>query len=453
MTVYYDITDVLEYAQAHSTPSGIQRASLEILSQLVNRHGPEQVRVLVYHPSLRCVASHDAAYFAGQFAFDQASFNRAFRCLVRPLDQYVTDRHGRNKKTAWHKARIGLTNIATGGQYYRKRGIGPARPGDATVGPCDNSFAFSPGDVVFVCGASWGYQPYLEFLATSRRTHGVKVVHFVHDLIPLLMPEHVVDGLTARFAAWLAHVSRNSDALLTNSKATKSDLDGWLTDHDVRLPTRIVRLAHQFGHFERAPPPAARWTVDEHVGSRVRNAARLPFVLCVGSLESRKNIWTLANVWRRIRDKLGMDTPRLVFAGNPGWLRDDFDAFLAGTGSLDGWITVLERPTDAELAHLYRSCLFSVFVSYKEGWGLPVGEGLWFGRPVVTSRVSSMPEAGGVLADYVDPTSPDSIEAAVLRLVTDGAYREARAAEIAGSALRTWTDVADDLWDELADLP
>jgi len=98
------------------------------------------------------------------------------------------------------------------------------------------------------------------------------------------------------------------------------------------------------------------------------------------------------------------------------------------------------------LAYLYRSCLFSVFISAKEGWGLPIGEGLWFGRPVVCSRGSSEPEVGGELADYEDISAPEALVEALTRLSTDIGYRERRAAQIANSKLRTWGDVSDDLW-------
>ncbi|HEY7533779.1 MAG TPA: glycosyltransferase, partial [Nitrospiraceae bacterium] len=236
---------------------------------------------------------------------------------------------------------------------------------------------------------------------------------------------------------------------LTNSQATRSDLDAWLAQNGMIVPTGVLPLAHQFVDYARgdAPPEG-----DGPIHARIRNAARIPYALCVGSIESRKNIWTLANVWKRIHARLGDSTPRLIFAGNPGWLREDFDDFIRGTGSLYGFIRILERPSDAELAYLYRRCLFSVFPSYKEGWGLPVGEGLWFGRPVVCSNTSAMPEVGGPLADYVDPTSWDSIEAALLRMITDADYRERRAAEISEARLRTWSDVADDLWNELSAL-
>jgi len=59
---------------------------------------------------------------------------------------------------------------------------------------------------------------------------------------------------------------------------------------------------------------------------------------------------------------------------------------------------LVENPSDEELAYLYKNSLFTVFPSYYEGWGLPIGESLWFGKPVVASNTSSMREVGGMLS-------------------------------------------------------
>ena len=107
--------------------------------------------------------------------------------------------------------------------------------------------------------------------------------------------------------------------------------------------------------------------------------------------------------------------------------------------------------TDGLMAHsLFKDrnfalCLFSIFVSFKEGWGLPIGESLWFGRPVICSNVSSMPEVGGNLAEYVNPYSLASIEEAVIKLSLDNEYREQKCRQIAQAHLRSWSDVALDL--------
>lgn len=238
-----------------------------------------------------------------------------------------------------------------------------------------------------------------------------------------------------------------SDYLLTNSVASAGDLCRWLVDNGFSTNVGVVKLAHQFADKSRD------YTPFEGVRDRVRNDARMPFVLCVGTLEARKNIWALANVWMQVHAQLGVATPRLIFAGKHGRLKDDFDDFIRGTGSLYGYIRVVERPSDDELAYLYRNCLFSVYPSYIEGWGLPIGECLWFGRPVICSNTSSMPEVGGDLAEYIDPKSPESILKAVLKMITDVDHRERRAAEISRASLRSWAHVADDLWCELSKVP
>ena len=61
--------------------------------------------------------------------------------------------------------------------------------------------------------------------------------------------------------------------------------------------------------------------------------------------------------------------------------------------------------TDADLKVLYEGCLFTLFPSFYEGWGLPVTESLAFGKPCIASNRSSIPEAGGKLARYIDPNN------------------------------------------------
>lgn len=61
---------------------------------------------------------------------------------------------------------------------------------------------------------------------------------------------------------------------------------------------------------------------------------------------------------------------------------------LESTSYLNGTIKILHDLSDWELAELYRSAMFTVFPSFEEGWGLPVGESLIFGRPCIASNTS-----------------------------------------------------------------
>lgn len=453
--LFFDITDLLEYARKNATLSGIQRVSVELISNLLREHGSDRLKLIAYHPILKRPVAYDADYFAPGCEYRQDDFCDHFG--LRPaapngdLEQYLTQKYRNTWKASFHKARLLTLSTLTGGDTLRKRRLHPSKP---TALPLSSphkyrTVDFRPGDLVFVPGATWNFDSYLRFLSFQRTAKGIRVAHFIHDLIPLLTPEHVVDDVPQQFLRWLEHLAGNADFFITNSEATKHDLDAWLANRGVRVDTHVVRLAHQFSNYPRASDSSNSAAGSEKIHARIINAARTPYVLCVGTLESRKNIWLLANVWKSVLNNLGHATPRLIFAGKHGWLKEDFDDFIMGTGALRGYIRILERPNDAELAYLYSNCLFSIFVSVKEGWGLPIGESLWFGRPVICSNVSSMPEVGGPLAEYVDPYSPASIEEAVIKLTLDADYRKKRCREIQESDLRSWSDVARDLGQHL----
>ncbi len=84
----------------------------------------------------------------------------------------------------------------------------------------------------------------------------------------------------------------------------------------------------------------------------------------------------------------------------------------------------LGRISDEELLQVYHNCDILVFTSYYEGFGLPILEAQAIGRPVVTSNLSSMPEAAGKGALLVDPTNPKEIGAAIKSLIADAGLRE-----------------------------
>lgn len=73
---------------------------------------------------------------------------------------------------------------------------------------------------------------------------------------------------------------------------------------------------------------------------------------------------------------------------------------------------------------LYQCAEVFIYPSFYEGFGLPVTEALLSGTPVITSSVSSLPEAGGDAALYVDPTSAEEIAEAVIRLLSDKQLRD-----------------------------
>jgi glycosyltransferase involved in cell wall biosynthesis len=75
-----------------------------------------------------------------------------------------------------------------------------------------------------------------------------------------------------------------------------------------------------------------------------------------------------------------------------------------------------------ELLAAYRRCDALIFASTYEGFGLPIIEAQAVGRPVITSRLCSMPEAAGGAACLVDPLDPSDIRRGIRRLIDDREY-------------------------------
>jgi glycosyltransferase involved in cell wall biosynthesis len=175
-----------------------------------------------------------------------------------------------------------------------------------------------------------------------------------------------------------------------------------------------------------------------------RGAERAPYALYVSTLEVRKNHRLLFQVWRRLLAAHGRERiPDLVFVGKRGWLADDFVTELEQSRFLDGKIEWRERVEDDELARLYAGCLFSVYPSFYEGWGLPVAESLAFGKTGVVSSASSLPEVGCDFVDYHDPHDVAGATAAIERAIFDPAHREGRERAIRERfRARTWQETA-----------
>jgi glycosyltransferase involved in cell wall biosynthesis len=163
---------------------------------------------------------------------------------------------------------------------------------------------------------------------------------------------------------------------------------------------------------------------------------RLPpersYVLMVSTIEARKNHALLFRVWRRLLDEMPAErVPTLVFAGKVGWLVADLMQQLRNAHYLDGKLVLIEDPQDGELERLYAGCLFTVFPSFYEGWGLPVTESLSFGRPCIISNASALPEAGGTLARYFDPENGSEALRVIRRAIEDADDTEAWSARVA----------------------
>ncbi len=146
------------------------------------------------------------------------------------------------------------------------------------------------------------------------------------------------------------------------------------------------------------------------------------FLLYFGTLEPRKNLVTLLEAYTQLRNERAI-AEKLVIAGGRGWL---YDAILEKVQTLELASEVIFPGfvTDEEQALWYRAASVFVYPSLYEGFGLPVAEALVCGTPVVTSNVSSLPEAGANVALTVDPHNVEAMAQALYKALTDQAFRQ-----------------------------
>jgi glycosyltransferase involved in cell wall biosynthesis len=442
-TIYLDISDLLANAKFQSRVAGIQRVTLRLIAQLLTRRPEARISLIGFHPELKQLVEVDSGWCNEHLDHDHLQFIRVFDLELQTPLHYLRRYRSDPARLLAHALRILTYTVLPNDGYFEKRHMRRPFGKKSSYGALLRPVQLKSGDKIVILGATWGMPAFAQVLQQSS-SEGVGVVPFVHDLIPMVLPQHVTDATRVEYRQWIRRMAEFAHSFLANSKATAADLERHLAAiaPDRRYDIALVPLAHEF--VER--PFASQ----QSVRASVLSAARLPYVLMVGTLESRKNIWGLANVWKRIVDKLGLNAPRLIFAGQRGWLSDDFYDFLRGTGNVNGYVRIVGDATDLELKYLYENCQFTVYPSYYEGWGLPVGESLWFGKVCVTSTTSAMPEVGGNACVYADPHDLNDLYDKLLDLIVNADRRADLARRIDRGALRRWRDVGNDLYEAIA---
>ena len=147
----------------------------------------------------------------------------------------------------------------------------------------------------------------------------------------------------------------------------------------------------------------------------------MPYFLCVGTIEPRKNLSRVMEAFAQLR--LRGSPHRLLLVGKAGPLAAPILAAATRLG-LDDAIQFTGFVAEEDLAVLYSGATAFVYPSLYEGFGLPPLEAMSCGCPVITSNCSSLPEVVGAAGLQVDPYDVPALTVAMERVMTDQALAD-----------------------------
>jgi glycosyltransferase involved in cell wall biosynthesis len=257
----------------------------------------------------------------------------------------------------------------------------------------------------------------------------------VHDLIPIIMPGPY---LGPRNYLWVtAHriATRRARLVVAVSDNTRQDVERlW------KVPGERIKVVYE-GAYEIDSPSGG----EPAEGQALRKyGIDRPYFIGTGGFDPRKNISNILEAFKLVLLKEG-DRFQLVLTGELGRfshsIREELvELDIEHSVVLPGFIP------DGDLASLRNRAVALVFVSLYEGFGLPPLEAMKHGTPVLTSRVSSIPEVVGEAGLYVEPLEPEDIAAGMLRLASDEDLREELKKKGLEQAKRfTWEETAREL--------
>ncbi len=155
-------------------------------------------------------------------------------------------------------------------------------------------------------------------------------------------------------------------------------------------------------------------SLDDKEAVRTKYTKGLPYFLFVGSQSPRKNLARLIKAFDLFKKQSGANH-QLVLVGSSFWGKGEIDSCIQNS-PYKADIIITGRLAQEELEKITASAFALTFVSYFEGFGIPLVEAMQCEVPIISSNVSCMPEIAGDAALYADPFNSNDIAAKMLEL-------------------------------------
>jgi glycosyltransferase involved in cell wall biosynthesis len=228
---------------------------------------------------------------------------------------------------------------------------------------------------------------YFEWLEARR---DVAAVFFIHDLLPLEMPEYFREKEFERHRRRLVNLARFGAAAIVTTEVVAQSLEAHLAAVGRKGMPILV-----------APVPVAPVFHAAPSGAGLHGAP--PYFVVCGTIEPRKNHLMLLHVWRELVRRDGPAAPKLVIVGTRGWKFEAVVDLLERSRSLAGHVVEVAGLSTPALKHLLDGACALLMPSFAEGYGLPVREALAAGVPVIASDIPAFRAIASARLELVSP--------------------------------------------------
>jgi glycosyltransferase involved in cell wall biosynthesis len=233
---------------------------------------------------------------------------------------------------------------------------------------------------------------------------GVKSVVTVHDLIFIRYPQYYkpIDRFIYRLK--FRYACKTADRIIAISECTKRDIIEFF-----HIPKNKITVIYQGCH------PNFRIKIDESKRSEIAKKYGLPsrFVLSVGSVEARKNLMLAVKALQNISDDI-----HLVAVGKSTSYQKEVERYADDAG-LTSRVHILNNVSFDDLSAVYQSATVFVYLSFFEGFGIPIIEALSSEIPVIAATGSCLEEAGGRDSIYVNPNDYAELSRRIMEVVNN----------------------------------
>jgi len=275
-----------------------------------------------------------------------------------------------------------------------------------------------------------------------HKTH-INIVRIHYDLVPILFPHFCHRDTVRKYLKHLAASLTYASLFICISKRAEEDLMALTQELGLAkdFETAVLKLGADFGVSGEKTVRTGGIKHQGYCFDPLKEKGN--YLLCVGTLEPRKNHALLINVFEQIQRRFPW--VKLVLIGKEGWDVGALAKRITGHPLYNKRLFWLKNVNDEDLDTFYEDCVLSILPSFYEGYGLAVIESLMRGKIVLCSTGGSLPEVGERYADYFDPDRPRALEKLIVGYLTSPEKRRKREETVRKFNAYTWDESARDL--------